>query len=162
MKNPARKNSSLLARSIPPSSVGIDPAFPRICGYRPESGCGRISREQRRGEALMETGHAEKGKRRSSPDRGRPAGSVRPAILLPATGTALLRSGTRREERAANFDKIPNNSINIDKFTGFFGKKRKRERIANNCNIMAYLAYLSAGDSNMNIIFSAHRICPHL
>ena len=72
--------------STNPLRGGFGSAFPRICGYRPAWGCGRISRERRRGGVLMETGHAKKGKRRSAPDRGRPAGSVRPATLLPAVG----------------------------------------------------------------------------
>jgi len=75
----------------------------------------------------MDARNPEKGKRRQAPHQGRPAGSVRPAILLPVLGTALSRPGTGREERAGNFDKIPNNTINIDKFTGYFDKKRKRK-----------------------------------
>ena len=75
----------------------------------------------------METGHAKKGKRRSAPDRGRPAGSVRLAILLPAVGINppalvgfyLSRSRTAREERAGNFDKIPKNSINMGTLKNF-------------------------------------------
>ena len=107
----------------------------------------------------METGHARKGKRGPVPDRGRPAGSVLPATLLPAVGTALSHLGTEREGCAGNFDKIRKNTINIDKFTGFFDKKRKRENIVNSCYIMTCFIYLSRGDSNMSIIFFC---APHL
>ena len=114
----------------------------------------------------METGHAKKGKRRSAPDRGRPAGSVRPATLLPAIGMNppalvgfyLSRPGTGREGRAVNFDKIPKNTINIAKFTGFFDKKRKRENIATRCNKTTCFIYLSRSDSNpsANFFRTAH------
>ena len=70
----------------------------------------------------MKTGHAKKGKRRPAPRHRRPSVSVRPATLLPALGTVLSRPGTDREGLAGNFDKIPKNSINIAKFTGFFDK----------------------------------------
>jgi len=107
----------------------------------------------------MDARNPEKGKRRQAPHQGRPAGSVRPAILLPALGTALSRPGTGREERAGNFDKIPNNTINIDKFTGFFDKKRKRKNIVTHCNKMICFIYPSAGDSNMSANFFR---APHL
>ena len=107
----------------------------------------------------MDARNPEKGKRRQAPHQGRPAGSVRPAILLPALGTALSRPGTGREERAGNFDKIPNNTINTDKFTGFFDKKRKRKNIVTHCNKMICFIYLGAGDSNMSANFFR---APHL
>ena len=155
--------------STNPFRGGFGSAFPRICGYRPAWGCGRISRERRRGGVLMETGHAKKGKRRSAPDRGRSAGSVRPATLFPAVGMNppalvgfyLSRPETEREGRAGNFDKIPKNTINIDKLTGFFDKKRKRENIANRCNKTTCFTYLSRGDSNTAANFFHARICPH-
>ena len=140
---------------IHPAPLGFDSAFPRICGYRPASGCGRISGKERRGDVLMDERNPSKGKRRPAPHQGRPADSVRPATLLPAIGINppalvgfyLLRPGTEREGRAANFDKIPKNKINIAKFTGFFDKKRKRENIATRCNKTIYFIYLSRGDS---------------
>ncbi len=101
----------------------------------------------------MDARNAKKGKRRPAPHQGRPAGSVRAATLLKAIRTALSRPGTDREECAANFGKIPKNTKNIDKFTGFFDKKRKRENIATHCNKMTCFIYLSAGDSNMSAIF---------
>ena len=142
--------------STNPLRGGFGSAFPRICGYRPASGCGRISRERRRGDVLMETGHAGKGKRRPAPGQGRPAGSVRPVTLLPAVGInppalvgfCLSRPGTEREGRAANFDKIRKNTINFDKFTGFFYKIRKRKNSAKHYNTMVYFIYLSGSDSN--------------
>ena len=70
----------------------------------------------------METGHAKKERRRPAPCHRRPAGSARPAILLPVVGAAPSRPGAERAGRAANFDKIPINSINLDKFTWFFDK----------------------------------------
>ncbi len=71
LKNPAPPGR------IPRSSLGIHPAFARICGCRPASGCGRISRQQRRGDILMDARNPEKGKRWQAPHQGRPAGSVR-------------------------------------------------------------------------------------
>ena len=53
------------------------------------------------------------------------------------------------KNRAMNFDKIPNNSINIDKLTGFFDKNSAREIIVKHCNSMVINTNLSAGDSNM-------------
>ena len=117
----------------------------------------------------MDAKNAKKGKRRSAPDWGRPVGSVRRAILLPAAGINppalvgfyLSRPGTGSEGRAGNFDKIPKNSINIDKFTGFFDKKQKRENNANRCNKTTCFTYPNRGDSNPSANFFAHRICPH-
>jgi len=109
----------------------------------------------------MDAKNAKKGKRRSAPDRGRPAGSVRRATLLPAAGMNppalvgfyLSRPGTGSEGRAGNFDKFPKNSINIDKFTGFFDKKQKRKNNAIRCNKTACFIYPSRGDSNTATIF---------
>ncbi|MCE2452587.1 MAG: hypothetical protein J4F48_07055 [Nitrospinae bacterium] len=58
-----------------------------------------------------------------------------------------------------NFDKIPNNSINIDKFTGFFDKNSAREISVKHCNSMVINTNLSAGDSNITGKFSQ---APHL
>ena len=107
----------------------------------------------------METGYAEKGKRRPAPHQGRPAGSVRQATFLPAFGTALLRPGTEDGRRAGNFDKITENKINIAKFTGFFDKKRKRENIATHCNKMTCFTYPIRGASNTATKFFR---APHL
>ena len=67
----------------------------------------------------METGHAKKGKRRLSSNREAPAFPHWRTVLLPVIGLALPRLGNERGGRAANFEKIPNNSIKFDKFTGF-------------------------------------------
>ena len=107
---------SFINRIRPSSSVGIDPAFPRICGYRPAAGCGRISRRQRGGDVLMETGHAKKGKRRPTPRHRRPVSSAQPATLLPAVGAALSRPGAECAGRAGKFDEFPKNSIKFEKF----------------------------------------------
>ena len=63
----------------------------------------------------METGHAKKGKRRPTPRHRRPAGSARPATLLPAVGAAPSRPGAECAGRAGKFDEFPKNSINFDK-----------------------------------------------
>ena len=61
----------------------------------------------------------------------------RAARVRPATDAAL----SARSE-------LPKNSINIDKFTGFFGKKRNGEAIASYCNIKKMDTYLSMRRSN--------------
>ena len=88
----------------------------------------------------METGHAKKGKRRSAPRLRIPAGSVRPATLLPAIGIALSHPGTDREGRAGNFDKIPKNPIKFDKFL-------KRISPVGDCNKTGYYINLSVEHS---------------
>ena len=65
----------------------------------------------------METGHAKKERRRPAPRHRRPAGSARPTTLLPVVGAAPSRPGAERAGRAANFDKIPKNSINSRGFS---------------------------------------------
>ena len=115
----------------------------------------------------MDAKNAKKGKRRSAPDWGRPAGSVRRATLLPAAGMNppalvgfyLSRPGTGSEGRAGNFDKFPKNSINIDKFTGFFDKKQKRKNNAIRCNKTACFIYPNRSDSNTAANFFR---APHL
>ena len=67
--------------------------------------------------------------------------------------------GRKRMERATRISAImepalsarselPKNSINIDKFTGFFNKKRNGETLVNHCNISILCAYLSMRRSN--------------
>ena len=64
------------------------------------------------------------------------------------------RSGLKcAKSRAMNFDKIPNNSIRLDKFTGFFDKKMTRKYIVNTCNVMTYITNLSTDDSNLTAKF---------
>ena len=104
----------------------------------------------------MDTSHARKGKRQSSPieenglspRQSTPLSSagINPPALV---GLYLSRSGMNREGRVVNFDKILKNSINTDKFTGFFDKKSAREIIVKHCNSTIINMNLSAGDSNM-------------
>ncbi len=54
----------------------------------------------------------------------------------------------RADGHAVNFDKLVKNTINLDKFTGFFDKKRARETSASHCNKRDMDTNLSAGDSN--------------
>ena len=136
------------------SPIAHLPAFTAIA---PFSGCARIPRKERKGDVQVDTGDTGIGKRRTSPERGRRStshreeippspGGINPPALA---GANLSRSETNRKDRAVNFDKIPNNSINIDKFTGFFDKKRARENSVRDCNIVTYKIYLSGGDSDM-------------
>ena len=149
--------SSLLARnSSRPASTPHLRAFAVIARRRGAAESPPRSEEE---TFSWMRGTRKRGKRRQAPHQGRPAGSVRPAILLPALGTALSRPGNDSGERAGNFDKIPNNTINIDKFTGIFDKKRKRDNIVTHCNEMICFIYPSAGDSNMSANFFR---APHL
>ena len=126
-----RKNSSLPARNSPRISAHL--RLPPRIGMRQN-----LPQTARRGDVQVETGHAKMGKRRYAPRHGRPAGSVQPATLLPAAGSALSRPGTNREGRAGNFDKIPNNSVKSDKFTGFFDKFLKEKYPITYCNPEGY------------------------
>ena len=52
--------------------------------------------------------------------------------------------------RTVNFDKMLNNSIKSDKFTGFFDKKSARAISVMHCNSTVINMNLSADDSNMS------------
>ena len=86
----------------------------------------------------------------------RPGPFVRRAGPLP-------RAGAPAQERAVNFDKIPENCIKLDKFTGFFDKFPKGEYPVNYCNKKSYDTNLSVPHSDTGRkSFSLPRICPHL
>ena len=97
----------------------------------------------------MGTNYAKKGERRSAPHRGTPAPSHRPAVPLSPIGMAHSRPGTSRKERAVNFGKILNNSIKLDKFTGFFDKFLKIIFSVNGCNSNVYCKNMSGEHSSL-------------
>ena len=104
----------------------------------------------------MDAEHTKKRKRRFAPHRGTPApshlwaASLSPAGINPPAlvGFYLSRSGMSRNGRAMNFDKIPKNSINIAKFTGFFDKLLKIIFPVNDCNSKVYLENMSDAHSD--------------
>ena len=153
-----RKNSSLPARNSPRISAHL--RLPPRIGMRQN-----LPQTARRGDVQVETGHAKMGKRRYAPRPGRPAGSVQPATLLPAAGSALSRPGTNREGRAGNFDKIPNNSVKSDKFTGFFDKFLKAKYPITYCNPEGYFQNRASRPPDLEpkkVFLALPRICPHL
>ena len=112
-------NSPSPVSSIPPSPVGFDltaSAFPRICGYGPPAGI------------------------RYPGAQGSPSGTGRFPMLAAAGVSGEHRDGSRRKGDAAMISglrtglpergaqaqiprsEFPKNSINFDKFTGFFDK----------------------------------------
>ncbi len=103
---------------------------------------GLTPRRERKGGFQVNAHYAKKGTRRSASDRGG-------AAPLSPDGTCLSRPGIRREECAVNFRKIPKNTVNTDKFTGFFDKFPNGKNIASYCNKRISNTILSAVDSNM-------------
>ena len=104
----------------------------------------------------VDTNYPKKIKRRFAPHRGTPtlshhrwATPPSPAGINPPAlvGFYLSHSGMSHKAHAVNFDKIPKNTIKLDKFTGFFDKKRAREISVKHCNSMVTDMNLSAGDS---------------
>ena len=141
-----------------PPSMGVRQNLPRAAQRRRSYGNGSCEK----GKAAAGPSSRKTGRLRSA-GMPAPGGRDKPSRI----GQVLsFAPGIGRDGRAGNSDKIPNNSRNIDKFTGFFDKKRKREIIATHCNKMIYFIYLSGGDSNMATKFfrGAHlpafaRIC---
>ena len=102
--------------------AGSEPAIPRIWRYRDCARAGQ-NRARAQGGIPMEL---EGGKRM---DR---------ATRIPQATEPVLSA---RSE-------LLKNTINTDKFTGFFDKKLKREILANHCNILSLFEYLSVCHSN--------------
>ena len=176
--SPARKDSSLLARLIPPSPVGrflphrseeflalrseFAPYFPAFAVTAPHRGAAESP-----ASSEEETFSWKRVMRKRESGGQSPIGGDRPAPFARQpfsrrSGPPCRTWGRSARDAPGISIKYGKNSINIDKFTGFFDKKRKRENIVNSCYIMICFIYLSGGDSNMSIIFFAHRICPHL
>ena len=117
----------------------------------------------------MRAHHAKKGNRRPATDRGG-------AAPLSPAGTRFSRPGNAPRSARSGRRVFPENTINIDKFTGYFDKFLNGENLASYCNQRISNKYLSAVDSNMaeKILKRAAfariwdetgrvpRICPHL
>ena len=74
----------------------------------------------------------------------------------------VVRVSRRRDQVLKGLWEFPKNSINIDKFTGFFDKLMKRIFPVNNCNILSYVINMSVMDSDISIkkVCGSPRICP--
>ena len=114
--------------TIPPPHL---PVFAVIASSRE---CARISREEQRGDVLMNTGYPRKGEWKSAAHRGMPAPTPRQAIPLSSVGIDSPRSGLKYAKGCAmNFDKIVKNQVNIDKFTMFFDKILAGKKLIRYC-----------------------------
>ena len=119
-----RGSQQPFVREVSPCSplAGPAPAFPRIRRYRVRACTGQNRAREHGGIPMDLVG----GKRMD-----------RAIHIPPATDAAL----SARSE-------LLKNKINIDKFTGFFNKKRNGEAIASCCNINKIITYLSVRRSN--------------
>ncbi len=66
-------------------------------------------------------------------------------VSLMGTGRS---DGTTPRGRRTEDSEFLKNTINIDKFTGFFDKKLCRKKIVRYCNIKIFDKYTSVDDSN--------------
>ena len=90
----------------------------------------------------MRARHAKKGNRRPATDRGG-------AAPLSPAGTRLSRPGNAPRSARSGRRVFPENTINIDKLTGYFDKFLNGKNIASYCNQRISNKNLSAVDSNM-------------
>ena len=148
-----------LARICPHLPRPARPLFAVSCaplgGTRPRRP-GAAPRKERKGGFQMRARHAKKGNRRPATDRGG-------AAPLSPAGTRFSRPGNAPRSARSGRRVFPENTINIDKFTGYFDKFLNGENLASYCNQRISNKNLSAVDSNMAEKNSqARRICPHL
>ena len=133
--------------TIPSSSGGIDP--------RGKIGApGDERRREMEGAIRRQAEWSSAPRSNSVPRDGR----------LRARGVRVRR---RRDEVLGGQGEFPKNSINFNKFTGFFDKLMKRIFPVNGCNVLSYVIHTNLAHSDVAIkkFFAASafsRNCPHL
>ena len=112
---------------------------------------------ERKGGFQVNARHTIKGNRRPATDRG---GAAPPA----PDGTALSRPANAPPSVRLERPEFPKNSINIDKFTGFFDKFPKNYFLVTGCNQRNSRLNPSPwhSDTAAKKVFRRPRISPHL
>ena len=162
------------AQSTPHPSR-LRPQLPAFAVTALSHGCGKIHREE---GVLMRSGCAEKRNERFGFRRGDlPFFGDAPTAIAPSSVPAIGRrflfpqpARRNRSPLASNHPSSvwfnapalvalhPNNTINIDKFTGFFDKLMKRDSTETYCNTMNYIIFLSVAHKDSGQIkFSGSR-----